>query len=71
MLKTDGDLYPYKLSRKLIMYRKSSNATERTPYLFKNITLYVLSRNNFTIKLKALRSYLGFVYLITVDVRSA
>ena len=61
LFKTDSDLCPYKLLRKLIMNRKSSNATEKDP-LFVEEHNIALSRNNFISKLKALLSYFGFVH---------
>ena len=61
LLKTDSDLCPYKLLRKLIMNRKSSNATEKDP-LFVEEHNIALSRNYFMSKLKTLLSYLGFVH---------
>ena len=60
LFKTDSDLCPYKLLRKLIMNRKSSNTTEKDP-LFVEEHNIALSRNYFMSKLKTLLSYLGFV----------
>ena len=61
LFKTDSDLCPYKPLRKLIMNRKSSNATEKDP-LFVEEHNIALSRNYFIIKLKALLSCLCFVH---------
>jgi hypothetical protein len=61
LLKTDSDLCPYKLLRKLIMNRKSSIATEKDPLFVEehNIALF---RKYFMSKLKTLLSYLDFVH---------
>ena len=61
LFKTDSDLCPYKLLRKLIMNRKSSNATEKDPLFVEehNIALF---RKYFMGKLKTLLSYLDFVH---------
>jgi hypothetical protein len=59
LLKTDNDLCSYKLLRKLIMNRKSSNATEKDP-LFVEEHNIALSRNYFMSKLKTLLFALRF-----------
>ena len=61
LFKTDSDLCPYKLLRKLIMNRKSSNTTEKD-LLFVEEHSIALSRNYFISKLKTLLSYFGFVH---------
>ena len=59
--KTDSDVCPYKLLKKLIMNRTSSNATEKD-LLFVEEYNTALSKNNLITNLKALLSYICFVY---------
>ena len=70
LFKTDSDLCPYKLLRKLIMNRKSSNATEKDP-LFVEEHNIALSRNNFIVNLRQSFRTWVLCIVITVDIRSA